>query len=85
MRTKISQFTKKNWHTFQTIFASFQHRVAENYDVHDFELTPEDMIKMDALDRGSAGRTFHMNFLKSDMDVFSLPTFPKDDRDIYTF
>ena len=32
-------------------------RVVSNADVYDFEISAEDMAKMDALDKGSAGAT----------------------------
>jgi 2,5-diketo-D-gluconate reductase A len=32
-------------------------RIEENYALFDFELEPEDMSRIDALDRGEAGRT----------------------------
>lgn len=32
-------------------------RIKENYDIFDFELTPDEMTAIDALDKGEAGRT----------------------------
>ena len=70
----------------QTCFSPLlsQHRIKENYSVHDFTLTPSEMQQMDDLDKGSAARTFFLDFMKSkDRDITTLPTWPDDPRDQY--
>ncbi len=49
--------------TISTIFFSFSplpkssraHRIKENADVHDFEISDEDIARLDALDKGDDG------------------------------
>ena len=39
-----------------------QHRIKENFDIHDFELTNEEMGRMDKLDKGSKSRYCSWSF-----------------------
>jgi diketogulonate reductase-like aldo/keto reductase len=60
-----------------------EERVRENFDLFDFVLTEEEMGRLDALDRGSAARSFSMAFLKSDDDVTALREYPYTPADEY--
>ena len=61
-----------------------KHRIKENYSVHDFDLTADEMTQMNNLDKGAKARTFVLDFLKSDsVDITTLPTWPGDERDQY--
>ncbi|XP_047100618.1 1,5-anhydro-D-fructose reductase-like [Schistocerca piceifrons] len=52
-------------------------RIRQNFDVFDFELTPEDMEKLDALDRGPKGRMFGT---VADPDRMRHPEYPYKER-----
>ncbi len=52
-------------------------RISGNFDLFDFNLSDAEMAKMDKLDRGSAGRTFDMDFLELDIsNVNDIPGYP---------
>ena len=65
---------------------SEQSRIAENFDVNNFEISKIDMMRIEKLDRGSPGRTFEMDkmsFAKTDQDMKALKEFPHCKEDDY--
>ena len=58
-------------------------RIAKNFDLFDFSLSNDEMAKLDALDRGSKGRTFDFDFVDFDVPVKDLVGYPCVGRDIY--
>ncbi len=63
--------------------AFFVFSIRENFDIFDFTLDPSEMEAMEALDKGTAGRTFDVDFLPSDEDITKLPEYPYIARDEY--
>eukprot|EP00095_Tigriopus_kingsejongensis_P010645 maker-scaffold841_size89765-snap-gene-0.18 protein:Tk10645 transcript:maker-scaffold841_size89765-snap-gene-0.18-mRNA-1 annotation:"alcohol dehydrogenase" len=60
-------------------------RIRENSQVLDFNLSNEDMVIMNGLDRGIKGRTFLFDVFPTDKDVTQVPEYPfNDERDNYT-
>ncbi|KAL1501164.1 hypothetical protein ABEB36_006545 [Hypothenemus hampei] len=55
-----------------------EQRIRDNINLFDFELTPEDMEKLDTLDRGERGRIFHFLFFKG---VENHPYYPFNKKD----
>ena len=60
-----------------------QHRIKENFDVLDFELSREDMRSMAGLDKGTKARTFDLGFLPTDDDPKKLKEYPVIPQDEY--
>ena len=58
-------------------------RIVENFNVYGFELSPLDMRKIEKLDRGTAGKTFFLNFLPTDQDPKALAEYPDCEADNY--
>jgi len=61
-----------------------QHRIKENFDLYDFELTEEDLKALDKLDKGEKGRTFNIiSLFPTKDDVTKLPEYPYTGVDDY--
>ena len=60
-----------------------QHRIKENFDVLDFELSREDMRSMAGLDKGTRARAFNLGFLPTDDDPEKLKEYPVIPQDEY--
>lgn len=50
-------------------------RIQENLDIFDFDLDPDDMTKLESLDKGEQGRIFNFFFFKG---VENHPEYPFD-------
>ena len=58
-------------------------RIKQNYDILDFALNEEEMSKMNALDKGSSGRTFDFEYLPSKTKYADHKECPFIERDRY--